>query len=122
MNFNNVVLLGRITKDITVKQGPKEKYADFTIAYNREHDEKKETDYIPCRAYGKTAENIGKYFGKGRPILVSGRITQSKWTDAKGDHDMIRVYVREFEFVDPAKSNKKEFEVVGNSKKEYDGI
>ena len=36
--------------------------------------EHRTADFIPCTAWGKTAEFIGKYFVKGQEILAEGRI------------------------------------------------
>jgi len=71
--MNKVVLMGRITKELELKysQGGMA-LLSFTVAVNRR--KKDEVDYISCKAFDKTAENINKFFGKGALIAVEGRI------------------------------------------------
>lgn len=82
--MNNVVLKGRLTKDVDLryKQGAEPKaYCMFSVAVNRM--KKDECDFINCKAWGKTAELIGQYFKKGQEILLQGRIEVST-TDTDG--------------------------------------
>lgn len=49
----------------------------FTIAVDRmpaKQGGEKQTDFINCVAFGKRAEFINQYFGKGRLILIEGNI------------------------------------------------
>ena len=82
MSFNQVTLMGNMTRD------PEGKFAtsgmaisSFTIAVNRKWKDKEEVSFIDCTAFGKTAELIQKFFTKGKPILVSGRLKQDTWED-----------------------------------------
>ena len=75
--MNNVQLLGRITKDPQTSYTSDSKaITRFTVAVDRIPDKNgnKQTDFIGCVAFGKTAEIVEKYFGKGNPIAVAGRI------------------------------------------------
>ena len=106
MNFNKVILGGRLTADPELKEGKNTKYVDFSIAVNRSYKENKEVHYINCRSYGPIAETINKHFSKGRPILIEGRIDNSRWQDKDGNaRSMIRVIAEEFEFVDSPKKD-----------------
>lgn len=72
--LNQVVLIGRPTKDPEVRysSGDEAKaIARFNIAVDRF---KEGTDFISCVAFGKTAETIEKYVHKGKLICISGRI------------------------------------------------
>lgn len=74
--MNNVVLLGRLTKDLELK-GDENKYARFTLAVNRTFKNENgeyEADFIPCVAFGVTAEKLNEYCGKGSLISVKGTI------------------------------------------------
>lgn len=82
--MNNVILKGRLTKDVDVRytQGAEPKaYCMFSVAVNRM--KQGECDFINCKAWGKTAEFIGMYFKKGQEILLQGRIEVSV-TDTDG--------------------------------------
>ena len=88
--MNKIVLIGRITADPEVKFGASSKsYLKFTLAVNRE-DKEKNTDYIPCVAFGKTAELIGEYVTKGKLLGISGR-----WQSGKYEKDGRKYYTHE---------------------------
>jgi single-strand DNA-binding protein len=71
--MNSVMLLGRLTKDIELREG-KTAFASFTIAVDRRFSKDKESDFINCKAFGKTAENMAKFFSKGDLLVLEGRI------------------------------------------------
>lgn len=63
-----------------------------------------EADFIRCTAFGKTAENIGKYFSKGRPILIEGHIQTGSYEKDGVKHYTTDIIVETFDFMD-SKSN-----------------
>ena len=71
--MNNVNLIGRLTRDIEVRQGENTSVGRFTVAVNRMKKEDG-ADFVGCVAFGKTAENMQKYTSKGSLVGVSGRI------------------------------------------------
>ena len=76
--MNNVVLKGRLTKDVEVRytqSADPKAFATFSIAVNR--IKQGECDFINCKAWGKTAEFLGNYFKKGQEICLVGRIEVS---------------------------------------------
>ena len=78
--MNNVVLIGRITKDIELRKTESGKYnCSFTLAVTRDKDN---TDFINCQVWNMIAENMSKYCSKGDLIAVKGRI-QSRSYDAQ---------------------------------------
>lgn len=70
--MNLTLLIGRITKDIEVKTVNSTSVTRFTLAVDRMKND--EADFISCKAFGKTAELLGKYCGKGSLIAISGSI------------------------------------------------
>jgi single-stranded DNA-binding protein len=103
--MNNVTLMGRLTRDPELKYSQAGKaYCRFTVAINREFN-REEADFINCLAFGKTAETIAEWLGKGRRIALQGRIQTGSYQNSNGD----TVYTTEvvadrFEFVDSARS------------------
>ena len=76
---NNVNLVGRFTADVDLKYTNNGMaIADFSLAVDRN---KEETDFIRCKTFGKTAENIGKFFKKGDLIAVNGSIQTGKYVN-----------------------------------------
>lgn len=92
--INNVVLAGRVTKDIELKVTPTGKsVCSFSLAVNRKfvQDGERQADFINCQLWGKSAEALEKYGKKGMLIGVEGRIQTRKYTNQQGQ----TVYVTE---------------------------
>lgn len=70
--MNTVELVGRTTKDITVAAKGETKMARFTIAVSEGKDK---ATFVPVTAFGKTAESMAKYVGKGSLVSVVGHIS-----------------------------------------------
>jgi len=84
--MNSVSLLGRLTKapEIRYTQGDNPMaIASFTLAVDRRF-KKDTTDFIRCKAFGKTAETIEKYVKQGMKIAVTGSIQTGDYTDKDG--------------------------------------
>ena len=71
--MNSVNILGRVTKDLELKEFGETKVVKFSLAVNRRF-KKNEADFIVCKAFNKTAETLVNYCNKGSQIAVSGRI------------------------------------------------
>lgn len=86
-NFNKVILGGRLTSDVELKQTSTGiSVCSFTIAVNRKGKAGSEqtADFINCQAWRQTAEFISKYFSKGSSICIVGSIQTRSWTDKNG--------------------------------------
>lgn len=84
--MNTVTLIGRLTKDPTIKYANDLAIADFTLAIDRppNRNGEKQTDFPRCKAFGKTAETIEKYVGKGQMIGVVGSIQTGSYENREG--------------------------------------
>jgi single-strand DNA-binding protein len=86
-SFNKVILVGNLTRDPELRYTPKgTAIAKIGLAVNRvwtnEAGEKKEeVTFVDVDVFGRTAENVGQYMRKGRPILVEGRLRLDQWDD-----------------------------------------
>lgn len=90
--LNVCVLVGRLTKDPDLRYTQAGKaVASFTLAVDRAFSKEKETDFIPCVVWGKTAENCAQYIGKGSLVAVDGRLQVRHYEGKDGK----RVYVTE---------------------------
>ena len=81
--MNVVVISGRLTNDVEVREVNDMKVVDFTLAVPRA-GKKDEADFIPCTAFRHTAEFIGKYFTKGQMMEVVGSWRADTYTDGEG--------------------------------------
>lgn len=81
--MNTVCLLGRTTRNPEFSFTRNENdMARFTLAV----DDRDETYFIPCTAFGKTAEFMEKYMDeKGIRIGVMGKLTTGQYTDHDGE-------------------------------------
>lgn len=76
--MNQVGLVGRLTKDPVLRQlSEYRNQTSFALAINRSYRNAQgniDTDFVLCVAWGKVAERITQYCGKGSLIGISGRI------------------------------------------------
>ena len=103
--MNKVILCGRTTSDIELKQTTTgKKYIQFTIACDNGKDEngnKLEADFVNCVAWEKRAEVIAEYVKKGNRFLVIGKFKTDKYETENGENRYRSyVLVREYEFVE----------------------
>jgi len=101
--MNQVGLVGRFTKDPVLRYLSENRVqTHFSLAINRNfknnHGEV-DTDFVFCTAWGRLAENIVKYCGKGSLIGVNGRIqTRSFVNEANTKIFMTEVVVEDVRF------------------------
>ena len=102
--MNRVILCGRLVKDVDVRYTERGMcVASFTVACNRpaKKGQASEADFIPCKAFGKTAETIGNYLAKGSRVLLEGRINTGSYTAKDGTKRYTTdVLLDRFEFVE----------------------
>ena len=110
--MNNVVLVGRLTRDPELKYIPGSGTAvtNFAIAVDREFtgkDGKKEVDFIDIQVWGKSAENCANYIGKGSLVAIQGSIRVDSYQDQEGNNRKItRVNANRVQFLDSKKDNQ----------------
>jgi single-strand DNA-binding protein len=86
-NLNKVLLMGNLTRDPEVRYTPKgTAVTELGIAVNRiytgENGEKREeVTFVDVTVWGRTAENVGEYLRKGRPVFIEGRLQLDSWED-----------------------------------------
>ena len=101
--MNIWVGIGRLTRDHDVKYTQSGKaVARFNLAIDRRRsaDAEKQTDFIPCVAWEKTAEVIAQYVSKGQKIAVEGRIQTRSYEKDGRKYYVTEVVVQSMEFCD----------------------
>ena len=87
--LNLIVIMGRLTRDPELRRTSSgTAVANFSVAVDRDfpsQDGSRETDFIECVAWKHTADFVGKYFSKGKQIVVKGRLQIRSWTDKDGN-------------------------------------
>ena len=93
--INNVVLVGRMTRDAELRYTPQNQaVATFTLAVNRNFKNQsgeREADFINVVIWRQQAENLANWAKKGALIGVTGRIQTRNYENQQGQ----RVYVTE---------------------------
>jgi len=83
--LNSIIIMGRLTKDPELRQTQSQKaVTSFTLAVDRDGQDK-QTDFIECIAWERTAEFVKQYFTKGTMAIVKGRLQLRDWTDRDGN-------------------------------------
>lgn len=110
-SYNKIIMMGHLTRDPQLSYLPNQTpVVEFGLATNYKYNDKEEVCFVDCRCFGKRAETIEKYFSKGRPILIEGRLSFDQWEAQDGSkRSQHRVTFNTFEFVDSGDSG-------GNSK------
>ena len=100
-NWNKVTLIGNLTRDIEMRvtQGGMQ-VAKFGRAINRKSKDTETTGFVDCTAFGKSAELLAQYVGKGSPLFVDGRLEFSTWEAKDGaKRSKLEVVVENFQFL-----------------------
>jgi single-strand DNA-binding protein len=90
MNINEVRFAGRLTRDPQLKYLPSNTpVAEFGMVANRKFrtgsgEDREEATFVDVTAFGKTAETLNQYVGKGDELYVSGRLKFDSWEDRQG--------------------------------------
>lgn len=109
-NFNKVFLMGNLTRDVELKHTPSDQaVAMLGVAVNRRYrtrdgEDREETTFVDCEAWGRTAEVMNQYLAKGRPVFIEGRLKLDQWDDRETGkkRSKLLVVVENFQFVDSA--------------------
>lgn len=110
MAINSCVILGRITAPLEIRQTQSgTPVLQFTVAVDRDYTkqgEERQADFISCVAWRQTAEFIGRYFGKGRMIALTGRLQSRTYDDKNGTkHYITEVIVQQASFTGEPKQD-----------------
>ncbi|MEM1164771.1 MAG: single-stranded DNA-binding protein [Planctomycetota bacterium] len=107
-SFNKVILLGNLTRDIEMRQtGSGLNIGRLGLAVNdRVKDQSGQwtdkANFIDCVAFGRTAEIMSQYLGKGSSVFIEGKLSWSQWQDKNSgqNRSKLEVIVDNFQFVD----------------------
>ena len=100
--LNTIAIMGRLTHtpELRTTTSGKE-ICSFDVACERSYSAngQRETDFLPCVAWGKTAQFVSQYFSKGSMIAVNGSLQTRKYQDKQGNNrTAYEIQVREVSF------------------------
>lgn len=97
--LNQIVLVGRLTKDLEVLKGENDKkYARITLAIPRSYKNSEgvyETDFVDCVLWTGIAENTTEYCKKGDILGVKGRVQTRTYENAEKEKRYVTEVVAE---------------------------
>lgn len=113
-NLNKVMLMGNLTRDPEMRYTPKgTAVAKFGLAINRkwkseDGEKREEVTFVDITCFGKTAETVGQYFKKGKPMFIEGRLNLEQWEDKQTNQkrQKLGVIMESFQFIDNAVSDE----------------
>lgn len=105
-SFNKVILVGNLTRDPEVRVASNNNtICRFGLAVSRtyttkEGEKREEATFVDIDSFGKTAEILGKYLQKGRPLMVEGRLQLDQWEGPNGEkRSKLKVVCENFQFL-----------------------
>lgn len=84
-SFNQAIVMGNLTRDPELRTTPSgQAVASFAVATNRSWvdgggERKEAVEYHEIVAWGKLGELANQYLGKGRKVMVIGRLQTQSW-------------------------------------------
>lgn len=88
--LNHIAIHGRLTREPEMRQTQSGvSVCNFTVAVDRSfarQGEDRQTDFFDCVAWRGLGEMVGKYFTKGKEIVVTGEMQSRKWQDKDGNN------------------------------------
>jgi len=95
-SVNVVIVEGGVVREPELRYTPAgAAYTRFAIAhtgFSKQEPDHEETSYFEVTAWGRIAEVCASYLKKGRKVIVSGKLRQSRWKDEAG-HTKSRVVI-----------------------------
>ncbi len=108
-SYNRVILMGNLTRDPELRHLPNNTpVVDIGLAVNDRYKDRNSGEYIDrpnyidCTAFGQPAESIARFFAKGRPILIEGKLRYEQWDDKNTGQkrSKIKVVIDQWTFCD----------------------
>ena len=96
-NFNRVILMGRLTRDIELKylqSGTAVTEVGLAVTDRRKNqagDWVEEPVFVDVTLWGRTAEIASEYLSKGSPVFIEGRLKLDTWETDGQKRSKLRV-------------------------------
>ncbi|MCA8939255.1 MAG: single-stranded DNA-binding protein, partial [Planctomycetes bacterium] len=95
-SYAKAVIVGNIVRDVEMRTLPSgTQIAEVAVAVNdrikKGNDWVDQVSYMDCTAFGKTAELIQRFGGKGRAVLLDCSIRQDRWQDKSSGQNRSKI-------------------------------
>ncbi|HKE00446.1 MAG TPA: single-stranded DNA-binding protein [Planctomycetota bacterium] len=106
-SLNKVLLIGNLTKDPEVRQTPggqsvcKIRMASTRRFKSQAGDMREDTTFVDVTVWGVRGDNLARFFKKGDPIFIDGRLTLEEWQDKQSGEkrSKLSVTAEDWQFV-----------------------
>lgn len=105
--LNKVMVIGNVGQEpkiFTFQNGKKK--ASFSVAASKRYrdangEQKEQTTWVNCSAFGKLADVVEEYVGKGSQLFVEGELSVNNFTDQNGNKKSVtEVHVTTLQMLD----------------------
>lgn len=102
--YNRIILIGNLTKDPELRYTPQgTPVSTFRIAvntrYKQSEESREDTLFIDIVTFGKQAETCSQYLGKGKSVLVEGRLQERRWESEGQQKSKVEVVAQTVRFL-----------------------
>jgi single-strand DNA-binding protein len=109
--YNKVVLIGRLGKDVELKELDGDKcVAKFSLATTYGFGERSVTDWHNIVVWDKAARNCAKFLSKGKLVAVEGRVSQRSWEKDGKTNYITEVIASDVKFLESSGATSKDVE------------
>lgn len=105
-SYNKVILMGNLVRDPELRVTASGlSICRFGLAINRlfqtkDGEKKEEVTFVDVDCFGKTADTVAKYFSKGKPMFMEGRLKLDSWETPHGERrSRLGVILESFQFI-----------------------
>jgi len=103
-SFNNVILMGNLTRDVELRYTPSgTSVTDISLAVNERVKSGEqwvdEVSFFDVTLWGRLAEVAAEYLGKGKPVLISGKLKQESWEKDGQKRSKVKVIASELKLI-----------------------
>lgn len=105
-SFNQAIVMGNLTRDPELRSTPGgQQVASFAVATNRtwvdgSGEKKDAVEYHEIVAWGKLGELAAQYLGKGRKVMVIGRLQTQSWEKDGVKRSRTEIVASDINFLD----------------------
>ena len=100
--INNIVVVGRLTKDPQLFSKDETDYVSLCLAIDRpskRNEQQQNCDFLFCKAFGNNAKNIHRYLSKGALVGVTGHMRSSKYEKEGQMHFVTEIIIDTIKFM-----------------------
>jgi single-strand DNA-binding protein len=121
MSVNNVTLLGRLGKDVNLKQTLTGKpVCDFSIAtsekWTKDGQTQERTEWHNIEVYGRLAELCDQYISKGSMVYIEGKLRTNSWGEGDSKRYSTVIVANTVQFLDSKKTESNTQENINTEK------